>query len=580
MGITEFAFEGDPSKTLDVLLLTGDAYVDHPAYGIAIVARHLQAMGFSVGILSHTDINEASLLSFGRPRLFVGITSGNLDSMVSNYTASQKKRRTDDLSFTDSETKRPDRPVIVYTNLVKRIWKDIPIVLGGIEASLRRFAHYDWWQDKVRHSILLDSKADFIFFGMAEKTLTEAAEHFSYPDWRERVARVSGVAYTLTNRQKLPLEALRLPSFEEISSSKEAYSEAFRLFYEETDPIRGKILYQTDGTRAVVQNLPSLPLQTSELDKIYGYPYSRDLPAFYQRQGLSVKGIETVRFSITSHRGCYGSCAFCAIGTHQGRTVTWRSETSILNEAKTIATHKEFKGFISDVGGPTANMYGFECRKKTVEGACKDRLCLFPEPCPSLNPDHEAYLRLLDRLKTIPGIKRVFISSGLRPDLVLADRRNGKRFLRALVESNVSGQLKIAPEHASPTVLRAMRKYPITVFKEFTRQYFLEAKSQGKDIYLVPYLIVAHPGESEEENRELRSFIRTELEFHPKQIQIFTPTPSTLSTTVYYTGFDPWSKEPVFSEKSLTNRNRMKDRILNIREVKAKHGDYESACEE
>ncbi|HPX97357.1 MAG TPA: YgiQ family radical SAM protein, partial [Thermotogota bacterium] len=268
---------------MDVLLLTGDAYVDHPAYGIAIVARHLQAMGFSVGILSHTDINEASLLSFGRPRLFVGITSGNLDSMVSNYTASQKKRRTDDLSFTDSETKRPDRAVIVYTNLVKRIWKDIPIVLGGIEASLRRFAHYDWWQDKVRHSILLDSKADFIFFGMAEKTLTEAAEHFSYPDWRERVARVSGVAYTLTNRQKLPLEALRLPSFEEISSSKEAYSEAFRLFYEETDPIRGKILYQTDGTRAVVQNLPSLPLQTSELDKIYGYPYSRDLPAFYQR---------------------------------------------------------------------------------------------------------------------------------------------------------------------------------------------------------------------------------------------------------------------------------------------------------
>ncbi len=580
MGRTELAFEGDPSRTLDVLLLTGDAFVDHPAYGIAIVARHLQAMGFSVGILSHAFVNEASLRSFGRPRLFVGITSGNLDSMVSNYTASHKKRRTDDLSFTGSDSKRPDRAVIVYTNLVRRVWKDVPIVLGGIEASLRRFGHYDWWQDKVRHSILLDSKADFIFYGMAEKTLTEAAYQFSLPDWKERVSHIRGVAYALSNKQTLPAEAIRLPSYEEIASSKEAYSEAFRLFYEETDPIRGKVLYQTDGTRAVIQNLPSLPLQTTELDEIYGYPYTRDLPSFYQREGLSVKGIETVRFSITSHRGCYGSCAFCAIGIHQGRTVTWRSDTSILTEAKTIASQKSFKGFISDVGGPTANMYGFECRKKVAEGACKDRLCLYPEPCPSLNPDHEAYLMLLDRLKEIPGMKRVFISSGIRPDLVLKDRRNGRRFLAALVESNVSGQLKIAPEHVSPTVLRAMRKYPITVFKEFTRQYFLEAKAQGKDIYLVPYLIVGHPGETEEENEELRLFIQRELGFHPHQIQIFTPTPSTLSTTVYYTGFDPWSKEPVVSEKSLTSRNRMKENILHIREGKAKHGDYESACEE
>lgn len=580
MDKTEFVYEGNSSKAVDVLLLTGDAFVDHPAYGVAIVARHLQAMGFRVGILSHTHISAPSLHAFGKPRLFVGITSGNLDSMVSNYTASQKKRRTDDLSFSDSGEKRPDRAVIVYANLVKRVWKDVPIVLGGIEASLRRFGHYDWWQDKVRHSILLDSKADFIFYGMAERTLTEAAGLFAFPDWRERVSRLRGVAYTLTNRQELPSEGIRIPSFEEVSSSKEAYSEAFRLFYQETDPIRGKVIYQTDGTRAVVQNLPSLPLETSELDRIYGYPYTRELPEFYRTQGLRVKGVETVRFSITGHRGCYGSCAFCAIGVHQGRTVTWRSETSIINEAKIIASHKEFKGYISDVGGPTANMYGYECEKKIAEGACKDRLCLHPEPCPSLNPNHETYLRLLNRLKTIPGVKRVFISSGIRPDLVLADSRNGDRFLNALVESNVSGQLKIAPEHVSAGVLREMRKYPHTVFKEFTRRYALEAKAQKKDIYLVPYLLVAHPGEGVEENEELRSFVQTELGFYPEQIQIFTPTPSTLATTVYHTGFDPWTKEPVFSEKSLTNRNRMKKRILTIREGKAKHGDYEGACEE
>jgi uncharacterized radical SAM protein YgiQ len=551
------------SENVDVLLITGDAYVDHPTFGIAIIARHLQSYGLSVGILCPPFINENNLVAFGRPRLFVGVTAGNMDSMVSNYTASRKKRRTDDLGFSGLEHQRPDRATIVYTNLVKRVWKDVPIILGGIEASLRRFAHYDWWQDKVRHSVLLDSKADFIFYGMAERTLSSSLPLFSGRSWKENIASLPGVVYSVSDRNAVPATAIRLPSFEEVSNEKEFYSEAFRLFYEESDPIRGRPLFQSDGTRIVIQTPPSMPLDKSDLDSVYRYPYTRSVPDFFKKQGYAVKGLETVQNSITSHRGCYGACAFCAIGLHQGRIVTYRSQTSVIEEAIKISHTEGFKGYISDVGGPTANMYGFECLKKITSGSCIDRQCLYPEVCPTLKPDHTAYLRLLDEILALPKIKAVFISSGIRPDLVLSDRLHGKLFIDKLVQKHVSGHLKLAPEHANAYVLKQMRKYPVSIFTTFSDFFYRAAEKQQKKSYIIPYFMIAHPGESDTETANLKTFIESHLRFTPQQIQIFTPTPSTLSTTVYYTGFDPWTKEPVFSEKNLKVRTLRKELILN-----------------
>lgn len=552
-------------RGIDVLLITGDVYVDHPSYGIAIIARFLQAQGLQVAIVSQPFVEESFLTAFGKPRLFVGITAGNIDSMVANYTASMKKRRIDDYLFENAENKRPDRATITYTNLVKRIWKEVPIVLGGIEASLRRFGHYDWWQDKVRHSVLLDSKADFIFYGMAEKTLGNSLEFFGTPDWKAQISKLPGVAYTVSNRDLIPKQAIELPCFEEIQQSKQAYSEAYRIFYEESDAVRGKILFQKDGTRYVVQNPPSLPLSTAELDAIYELPYTRQLPEAYKKEG-TVKGLETVRFTITSHRGCYGACAFCAISIHQGRMVACRSEDSIIREVEAVSATPAFKGYISDVGGPTANMYGFECNLKYTQGACKHRQCIFPTVCPSLKPDHTRYMKLLDRVLQVEAVKGVFIASGIRPDLVLADQKNCGLFMKKLVKFHVSGQLKIAPEHSEETVTRTMRKYPIEVFDEFCRLFYQETKAQDRKLFIIPYLLLAHPGEGKIENQKLKEYLIKKLGFIPQQLQIFTPTPSTIATTIFYTGFDPWTKEPVFTEKELKNRNDMKSAILNSRE--------------
>ena len=544
--------------SLDVILVMGDSYVDSPFVGAAVVGRVLLDAGYRVGVIAQPDIQSPKdIVRLGAPNLFWGVTGGCIDSMVANYTATQKPKRRDDMTPGGRNERRPDRAVIVYTNLIKRYFKDTrPIVLGGVEASLRRVAHYDYWSDRVRRSILFDAKADVIVYGMGEKTVVELAQRLDRGQGvDEAVEDLRGVCYISHEKRAGYLE---LPSYQAVKRDQEAFTGMFHTFYHNNDPRTAQGLYQQQDTRYLVQNPPAPYLTQQELDTVHELGYQRDQHPYYARQG-DVKALETIKFSIATHRGCYGECNFCSIAVHQGRTVRWRSPESILAEARLLTQLPDFKGYIQDVGGPTANMYGFECQKKLERGVCEDRRCLYPRTCPQLTPDHRRQLSLLRRLRQIKGIKKVFVGSGIRPDLVLADRKRGKRYLQEIVQHHVSGQMKIAPEHTEENVLRLMGKPGPDDLLAFKDAFYQYTQAAGKEQFLTYYLIAAHPGCTEEDMYRLRDFTRQVLDIRPEQVQIFTPTPSTYATLMYYTERDPWTGEKIFVEKSLKGKMRQKE---------------------
>jgi uncharacterized radical SAM protein YgiQ len=532
---------------LDFLLITGDAYVDHPSFGIAIIARVLEKHGFRVGILAQPVWKDLrAFRAMGKPRLACLISGGNLDSMVNHYTATKKKRHKDVYSPGGKSGLRPDRTTIVYSNRVREALPGVPVIIGGMEASLRRFAHYDYWSNEVRRSILLDSQADLLVFGMGEKAIVEVAERLNNGEAMEQIRDVRGTMVPLTG-DCVPQDTLVLPTYEDVISDKGKYAQAFWVQYNQQDAIRGKAMYQAHGRISVQQNQPSLPLTHAEMDAVYALPFVGTYHPFYEDQG-GVPAIEEVEFSLTSVRGCYGACSFCALTFHQGRIVQSRSAESIIREAEKMTRHDRFKGYIHDVGGPTANFRRPACKEQLTRGACAHKQCLFPEPCDKLENDLGEYLDLLRRLRSLPKVKKVFVRSGIRYDTVLADRKSG--FIRELCEYHVSGQLKVAPEHVSEKVLRLMGKPGKAVYEKFVQQFRVANAELGKKQYLVPYLISSHPGSSLKEAIELAEYVR-DMGVNPEQVQDFIPTPGTLSTCMYYTGLDPQTMEPVYIPRSM-----------------------------
>ncbi len=543
---------------LDIILITGDTYIDSPFCGVALIGKVLLAGGYRVGIIAQPDCSSGQDISrLGEPLLFWGVTGGCVDSMVANYTASGKRRKSDDFTPGGRNTLRPDRAVIAYTNLIKKYFKNTkPIVLGGIEASLRRIAHYDFWSDRVRRSILLDSKADFLLYGMADKTVVEFAATLAAGGAPHSLRGICYLAKELPANGDFTV----LPAFEEVKADREAFIRMFHLFYRNNDPLSGTGLVQQYGTRFLVHTPPPFSLTETEMDTVYGLEFEREAHPYYLRMG-AVKALETIRFSIITHRGCYGECNFCAIGVHQGRTIQSRSIPSIVAEAKGYARHPSFKGIIHDVGGATANMYAIECTKKKRRGCCHDKRCLFPKVCPTLKVDHQQQLRLLRELRKIKETKKVFIASGIRYDLLLHDRKHGKEYLLNVIQHHVSGQMKVAPEHSEKEVLKQMGKPAIDVLLQFRDLFLALCKDVGKKQFLTYYFIAAHPGCSEGDMEGLRDFVRRELKLRPEQVQIFTPTPSTYSTLMYYTGKDPFSGKKLFVERTTRRKEHQKSVI-------------------
>lgn len=554
---------------LDVILVTGDSYIDSPFIGVAVIGKVLVHAGYRVGVIAQPDISgPADITRLGAPRLFWGVTAGSVDSMVSNYTALQKKRKSDDYTPGGLNTRRPDRATIVYTNLIRRYSKNLPlaqrergqggerkappIVLGGIEASLRRIAHYDYWTDKIRGSVLFDAKADYILYGMAELSVLElAAALHTGSDPRQ----VRGLCYI--SKEK-PAGYLELPSYETAAQDKDAFIEMFHIFYKNNDPLSAKGLCQRHGDRYLVQNPPARHQTQAELDSVYSLGYERAQHPYYERQG-KVKALETIGFSISTHRGCYGECNFCAIAVHEGRTIRWRSPQSILAEVEQLTTHPGFKGYIQDLGGPTANMYGFECEKKLKKGVCEKKRCIFPEVCPLLKIDHAPQTELLQKARQVPGIKKVFVASGIRYDMILADEQNGDCYLRELAAHHVSGQLKVAPEHTDDRVLGRMGKPGSAALLQFKEKFDALSRAAGKPQFLTYYMIAAHPGCTEQDMVRLKRFASQRLKVNPEQVQVFTPTPSTYSSVMYYTETDPFTRQPIFVEKDLRRKLRQKE---------------------
>ena len=538
---------------LDVVLVSGDSYIDSSYIGAAVIGRVLEKAGYRVGIIAQPDITSPEdITRLGEPRLFWGVTGGSVDSMVANYTASRKKRRRDDYTPGGVNDRRPNRAVIAYTNLIRHYFKGTaPIVLGGIEASLRRVAHYDFWDDAIRRSILFDAKADYLLYGMAERSVVQLADALKS---REDGTRVRGVCYIA---KEPPGGYLELPPYEQVSGDKNAFIDMFHAFYKNNEPLNARGLVQQHGNRYLVQNRPAEYLSQAEMDAVYALPYQRAQHPYYEKQG-TVRALETIRFSINSQHGCYGECNFCSIAVHEGRTVRWRSEKSIIAEAEAIAQLPDFKGYILDVGGPTANMYGFECPIKLKGGACQDKRCIYPVVCGALKPDHGKQIALLKHLRKIPGVKKVFVGSGIRYDLVLEDKQHGDAYLQEITRHHVSGQLKVAPEHSEDAVLSAMGKPGHADLLEFKRKFDQFSKEAGKDQYLTYYLIAAHPGCRDEDMRQLKQFASRELHISPEQVQLFTPLPSTYSALMYYTGMDPFTREPIFVEKDAGRRERQK----------------------
>jgi len=548
---------------LDVILVTGDSYIDSFFIGVAVIGKVLLNAGYKVGIIAQPDTtSDEDITRLGEPRLFWGVTGGCIDSMVANRTATGRKRKRDDYTPGQVNNRRPDRAVLIYCNLIRRYFKSTcPIVLGGIEASLRRIAHYDFWSDKIRRSILFDAKADYLLYGMAERSVEEFAACLR--DARDPRG-IRGICYI---SQNIPRDCMELPSFEDAAEDKAVFTEMFHTFYRNNDPMTAVPLAQRQDTRYLIQNPPAFYLSGRELDAVQNLDYERELHPFYRRQG-EVKALETIRFSISTHRGCYGECNFCAIAVHQGRTVRWRSKQSILAEAKQMVAHPRFKGTIYDVGGPTANMYGIECGKKEQKGRCQDKRCLFPKVCPSLDVNHGRQISLLKALRNLKGVRKVVVASGILPDMILADKSQGIRYLRDVVRHHVSGQMKIAPEHSEPLVLEKMGKAGSDSLLRFRNLFHELTQEEGLKQFLTYYLIAGHPGCTEEDMTKLRAFAIRKLKLLPEQVQVFTPTPSTYSTLMYWTERDPFTGEPCFVEKAVRGRERQKKILADSRPKK------------
>lgn len=524
----------------DFLFICADAYVDHPSFGMAILSRLLEAEGYRVAICAQPDVSTPeSLLRYGTPRLGVLISGGVIDSMVNHYTAAKKKRSSDVYSPGGKALYRPDRATIVYGNLVRQAFGKIPLIVGGTEASLRRFAHYDYWGNNVRRSIIFDSRADLISFGMGEKSIIEIADALAQGTPVGLITNIRGTCFIA---DKPPKNAVILPDFEQVRSDKEKYARAAAIQYYEQDPVRGSVLAQKHGNKYVVQNPMSTPLSRSEMDRVYALPYEREYHPSYEKMG-GIPALKEVKFSITSSRGCFGSCSFCAITFHQGRIIQSRSHQSILREAQQLVWDKDFKGYIHDVGGPTANFRNPSCEKQLKSGSCPDRQCLYPSICPNAKVDHSDYVELLRKLRAIPGVKKVFIRSGIRYDYCLADK--DETFFRELCQYHVSGQLKVAPEHISDNVLKYMGKPGVEVYNKFKDKFYRINKEIGKEQYLVPYLMSSHPGSTVNDAVNLALYLK-ENKIHPEQVQDFYPTPGTLSTAMFYTGIDPRTMKRVY----------------------------------
>lgn len=536
---------------LDFVFISGDAYVDHPSFSTAVIARMLEDEGFTVGIIAQPNWNSVEdFRRLGKPRLAFLINSGNIDSMVNHYTAAKKKRSDDLYSPGGKAGFRPDRAVIVYSNRAREAYKDVPVILGGIEASLRRFAHYDYWDDKVRRSILLDSKADLVVYGMGEKTIVEIANLLKYGMPISKMTDIRGTAYVSKEIDSLK-NYIEAPSFEEVSTDKKAYAESFKLESYEQDGIRGKALIQKHGDRYVVQNPPQISMTQEEMDRTYNLTYMRTYHPIYEAQG-GIPAINEVKFSITSHRGCFGSCSFCALTFHQGRTIQNRSQDSIIKEAEELIKDKDFKGYIHDVGGPTANFRHKSCKIQETHGVCKTKQCMHPNPCKNLIVSHTEYLGLLRKLRRLPGVKKVFIRSGIRYDYLIQDKN--EEFFEELCKHHISGQLKVAPEHVNDKVLAQMGKPTREVYDKFVNKYYSINKKLSKNQFLVPYLMSSHPGSDLNAAIELALYIK-ELGYTPEQVQDFYPTPGSLSTTIYYTGINPFTGENVYVPKTQKEKN-------------------------
>ena len=533
---------------LDFVYVSGDAYVDHPSFGMAIITRLLEAHGYRVGVIAQPDWRDpASVTTLGEPRLGFLVSAGNMDSMVNHFTVAKKRRRSDAYSPGGKAGLRPDHACVVYGNLIRRTYKKTPVILGGIEASLRRLAHYDYWSDSLKRSILLDSGADLISYGMGERSIIEITDALASGLSVHDLSFIDGTVYKARSLDHLPDDAVILPSFEAMQSDSRKYATSFAIQHENLDPFSAHILVEEYPHDVfVVQNPPSKPLSMSEMDAVYALPFARNAHPSYAQAG-GVPALSEVRFSLTSNRGCMGDCSFCALNFHQGRIIQARSHESLLAEAKLMTEDPAFKGYIHDVGGPTANFRVPACAKQLKHGACVDRRCLSPTPCPNLRVTHDDYLALLRKLRALPGVKKVFIRSGLRFDYMLLD--DDPSFMRELVKHHVSGQLRVAPEHASDAVLDVMGKPPIGVFKRFDAEFKRLNKKYGLKQYLVAYLMSSHPGATLADAVELAEFVR-DMGYNPEQVQDFYPTPSTISTCMYYTGLDPRTMQPVYVAKS------------------------------
>ncbi len=531
---------------VDFVYVTGDSYVDHPSFGAAIITRVLEAKGFKVAILSQPNWkNKKDFTRYGKPRLGFLVTSGNIDSMVAHYTAAKKLRHDDAYTAGGVAGKRPDRAVIVYSNIIRELYPDSPIIIGGLEASLRRFAHYDYWDDAIRPSILIDSKADILIYGMGENQIIQIAQRLKNGEDVTSLRDIKGICYAVDVRET-PYVGVEVPSLENCINSKKEYAKSVRIEQDEQDHIRGRVVRQKHGKTMIVQNVPMPPLETEELDWVYSLPYMRTYHPMYEELG-GVPGIKEVEFSITHNRGCFGACNFCAIQFHQGRYITSRSKESIVEEARKLTAAKDFKGYIHDIGGPTANFRKPSCEFQLEHGLCKGKKCLAPKPCPNLISNHEEYLDILRTVRELPRVKKVFIRSGIRYDYLLQDKDD--TFFKELVENHVSGQLKVAPEHCSASVLDKMGKPHIEAYIEFSKRYFRYTNEVNKEQYLVPYLMSSHPGSTLDDAIELACFLNKN-HIRPEQVQDFYPTPGTISTCMFYTELDPYTMEPVYVAKT------------------------------
>lgn len=542
--------------SLDVILVTGDVYIDAPHFGVAVIGRVLLNAGYRVGIIAQPDVHSGTdIARLGEPRLFWGVTGGSVDSMIANFTPAGKRRRSDDMTPGGRNERRPDRAVLVYSHLIRRHFKQTrPIVLGGIEASLRRISHYDAWSDNVRRSVLFDAKADYLLYGMADQTVVDLARRL---ETGEDVRSVRGLCYSSAALPEpdalFPAPNVVLPAHAVVKGDKTAFAEMFRLFCTHSDTGADRRLCQQQDTRYLIHNPPPAPPSAAALDAVYELPYARQVHPHYRALG-PVAAMETVQFSLTTHRGCFGQCRFCAIAVHQGRQVISRSRDSILREALAMTRHPAFKGIISDVGGPTANMYAMDCTRPRRQGGCAGKGCLYPAVCRGLKVDHAPQLQLLKALRALPGVEKVFVASGLRYDLILADRVSGAAYLETLLQHHVSGQFKIAPEHIQDSVLELMGKPGHQTLEAFLRLFEKLNRRMPKRLFATYYFMAAHPGCTMADMTALRDFARRRLRIMPEQIQIFTPSPATYSTLMYHTGIEPFTGQPIFVEKGLRGK--------------------------